>query len=320
MSKKTKVLFITIRSDMGGGPKHVYELCEGLTGIEVYIASPKDPPFYDKYVQISKAHKEIPHRKFSILKFFKLLQFCKEEGIDVIHSHGRGAGIYSRLLGLFGFRIIHTFHGVHHTSLVEQILRFLTHKFICVSEGERQNAIAFKLCDKDSSVVIPNGIDITKYANISSPNKNILGTISRLDPHKNNSELIEFMKFLPDYKLLIAGDGEEMEYLRSIAPSNVEFLGYVSDIPNFLQKIDIYVSASKGEGLPYSVLEAMAAGKKIVLSDVVGHKEIEGVNLYDIGAIDDYCEKIRVTSPTKLQEKYEIREMVREINLYLTHT
>ncbi|EQC43225.1 glycosyltransferase [Bacteriovorax sp. Seq25_V] len=314
MKGKTKVLFITVRSDMGGGPKHVYELCSGLSEIDVYIASPCDAPYYEKYRSISNGHIKIPHRKFSLLKLIELIQYCRNNGINIVHSHGRGAGIYSRFMGLFGFKVVHTFHGVHHASIVERMLKHLTNRFICVSRSEMINALAFGLCEKINTVVIPNGIEEKKYSDITSPGKKILGTISRLDPHKNNGELIRFMKELPEYHLLIAGDGEEKEYLKSIAPTNVEFMGYVDDIPNFLNKIDIYVSASRGEGLPYSVLEAMAAGKKIVLSDVVGHNDIEGnILLYKPEQLEIFKNALLKAENCKISTEYCINNQIKKI-------
>lgn len=303
-----KVLFITVRADMGGGPKHVYDLCSYLSDVEIHIACPNEAPFYDKYKTLTKDVIAIPHRKFSIIKFFKLIQYCKDNGINVVHSHGRGAGIYSRLMGLWGLKIVHTFHGAHHTSTVERVLKNLVCKYIAVSESEKRNAITLGLCERRSVIVIQNGIDTEKFKNISSPNNKILGTISRLDPHKNNIELINFMKELPDYKLLIAGDGEEMEFLKSQAGSNVEFLGFVSDVPSFLSKIDIYVSASLGEGLPYSVLEAIAARKKIVISKVQGHMDIlKSENLYNLGSMSEFVLKIKNAkyTTTKVQSVEE---------------
>lgn len=311
------ILYITLRSDLGGGPKHLYDLCNHLENVNIYIACPNDPPYFQLYKLIAKKIFVLPHRKFSIIKLFMLIQFIKDNGVSIIHSHGRGAGIYSRIISLWGVKVIHTFHGAHHTSLFEKLMKKTIDRCIAVSESEKLNAAKLKLCSKNNISVIPNSINVQKFKNIKSPNLKIIGIISRLDPHKNNVEIIRFMRELPDYKLLIAGDGEEMEYLKKIANPNVVFLGFVDDIVNFLSKIDIYVSSSLGEGMPYSALEAIAAGKKILLSDVVGHKDlVDKENLYELGNIDSFKSKLEKASSVKLDSKYTIQNMVDKLSIY----
>lgn len=335
MLTRKNILYITSRSDMGGGPKHVYDLCSNIEGINTFIASPLSEPFGIKFKEISIDHFELPHRKFSFLIMIKLFFFCKKNKIDIIHSHGRGAGIYSRALGALGFKIIHTFHGVHAPKnikeriiiLVERLLYFFTNKFISVSGSEKNNAINLKLANPKDIIVIPNGIDLSLYEGIGSPSEgNILGTLSRLDPHKNNKEIISFMKMVGNYKLLIAGDGEQKEELEVYIKENqltekVMLLGEIQNIEDFLNSINIYVSSSKGEGLPYSILEALAAKKKIIASNVSGHKDLlSSKSLYNLGSIKEFKERLEDNTTTdKFDSKYTIEEMTKSLlQLYST--
>ena len=113
-----KILLVTLRADWGGGPQHVDLLINNISEkFEIYVTCPNDKPYYEKWKNNPKV-KDIfilPHRKFSFKKLIGLSNFVKNHNIEIIHSHGKGAGIYSRLLKLFNYnlKIIHTLHGFH---------------------------------------------------------------------------------------------------------------------------------------------------------------------------------------------------------------
>ena len=113
-----KILLITVRSDFGGGPRHVDQLINNLPqNIEIYVAYPQDgTPYGQEWNSNSriKSRINIPFRKFSTKTLFEIAKFIKENSINIVHSHGNGAGVYSRLLPLLGVdsKIVHTFHGI----------------------------------------------------------------------------------------------------------------------------------------------------------------------------------------------------------------
>ena len=76
--------------------------------------------------------------------------------------------------------------------------------------------------------------------------------------------------------LLIAGDGPELTKLGQFAGNvgSIKFLKAVKNINEYLQASDLFISASLAEGLPNSVLEAMACGLPVILSDIEPHKEL----------------------------------------------
>jgi glycosyltransferase involved in cell wall biosynthesis len=330
-----KVLYITARADIGGGPKHVSDLISHIENVDVFMASPREGEFAQVFIDKSIDHLSIPFRKFSVHRFIDMLTFCLNHKIDYIHSHGRGAGVYSRLANIFGQKVIHTFHGVHSPKsfkerlilLLEWFFQFLTWKFISVSPAESENACRLNIATKDRITVIPNGVDLDSFKNIPGPeNKKILGTLSRLDSHKNNIELIDFMRELPEYTLMIAGDGEQKSYLESYVLKNnlqerVIFLGVVSNITDFLSSINIYVSASLGEGLPYALLEAMAAKKKIVASRVSGHIDLLGdEDIYELGNINSFKEKLNNPKREYSMDRYDLFTMAELTSAYYNAT
>lgn len=279
-----KVLMMTSRADIGGGPKYVYDLIQSIKDeVEVYTATPDDEPFFNKYKELSKDIYLLPHRKFSFLIFIKLIVFLWRNEIKIIHSHGRGAGVYSRLLGLFGFKVVHTFHGVHFNHslkgkivlFIEKILLPLGNIYIFCSGDEKEEAFKWGLVPKNFQVIL-NSINLDHFTKISIKDEiNTIGTIARFDPVKGFDYFFKNINFLNSKgfkgKFLIAG--ASLNDFEGLAiPYNVEILGEISAPNSFYQKIDLLVSHSLKEGMPLTVLEAMASGVPCLLSNVPGHK------------------------------------------------
>lgn len=299
MNKIFKVLLITSRSDVGGGPKHVCQLAEDFNknqNIKLFIAAPYESPYGPIYTELADYFFEMPHRKFGIKYLFQLILFCKEHNIDVVHSHGRGAGVYSRILKLFGFKIVHTYHGIHLEPglkgklklSIDKKLEILTDKLILVSKDELKRANNFGLA-LSNSIVINNGIHLLSRKSELPLNKK-LGTLSRLSYPKGLDILLEyFSKFITQfpndgYHLEIAGAGEDKEKLESMVEElklqqHVSFKGEINDIQSFLETINIYISTSRWEGMPLSVLEAMSLQIPCILSEVPGHNSFIEKNI-----------------------------------------
>jgi glycosyltransferase involved in cell wall biosynthesis len=337
-----RILLITVRSDEGGGPKHVGQILEHLQGdFEFYTASPYDPPYYEIYSQKSVGHFFLPHRKASLMKAFDLLFWCRDNRIDFVHTHGRGAAFYGFFLGLLGVKTTHTFHGVHKRfGFINKIIQFLERfvyifcsNLIFVSESEKQQAEECGFVSFQKSAVIPNGVDVdrieSEYSSISTEEARaqfhlpkgvrIIGTLSRLDPHKQNDQLILAMKDLPgDYHLAIAGDGEQKIELEKIIEKyglkgKISLLGNIDSPITFLKAIDIYASFSKGEGHPYSVLEAMACNKPILLSNVSGHSDML-CEEHLFNTESELIEKLSMSvDNTSLPKVYKVSETTRKI-------
>jgi glycosyltransferase involved in cell wall biosynthesis len=113
----------------------------------------------------------------------------------------------------------------------------------------------------------------------------VIGNTGRLAAQKDNASLIRAMAALQSllgarpFTLLLAGDGPErgaLERLRDALDlrDRVRFLGFRRDIPAFLEALDIFVSPSLWEGLSISILEAMAAARPIVTTDILANAEL----------------------------------------------
>jgi glycosyltransferase involved in cell wall biosynthesis len=106
----------------------------------------------------------------------------------------------------------------------------------------------------------------------------IVLTPARLHKQKGHCYLLEAAARIPQALFVFAGDGPERESLEAQArqlgvSDRVVFLGYRQDIPDLLASCDLFVLPSLFEGLPLSILEAMAAGKPVVASAIGGTDE-----------------------------------------------
>ncbi len=111
----------------------------------------------------------------------------------------------------------------------------------------------------------------------------VVGTMANLRPQKNHKNLVTAFALvrnqLPGLKLLLAGDGECRRELEAQARTlgvvdRVLFLGHRTDADELMAVLDVYCLPSLYEGMPLSIMEAWAAGKPVVATDVLGTREI----------------------------------------------
>jgi len=288
-----KILLISVRSDFGGGPRHVDQLAKALPkGYDVYMAYPKegDPYGTQWNATIPDSNRiYIPYRKFSLKALFDLHLFIKKNDIGIVHSHGNGAGIYSRLLKLVGCKakIVHTFHGVtdSYSSKLKLYLnvaagRFLKHftdSFILVSKGEMNLAERMGFIAKKKAHVVFNGIATPDRIAQSSDFKII--SLSRFDYQKNMDLAYEIADSLKDedIEFVWVGNGDHWERLKKQSEQKklrIHFVGFSDKPMDYLANSSVYLSTSRFEGLPYALIEAASVGLPIVATDVVGNNEV----------------------------------------------
>lgn len=325
-NQNKNILLITLRSDIGGGSKHLNSVFENLKDdFSFFIASPVDEPFGIKWLnELKDKFFQLPHRRFSLIHFFRLIGYVRKNKIRIVHAHGKGAGIYARLLKLFlpSLKIIFTWHGFHIETynslskqiyiLIEKTLSMLTDLFINVSESERITCLANKIYDEKKSVVIYNGIKdefkpvdkttLRKKLNLPE-DKFIVMNISRFDKTKNVKAFVEIASMLKSHNeifFVLAGDGEEKKEIVNMIEhremKNILLPGFVNNPVEYLQAADVYLSTSLSEGLPYTLLESLMCALPIVASDVRGNNEVvqNNVNgfLFDLRNTSQASQKI----------------------------
>lgn len=199
-------------------------------------------------------------------------------------------------------RVIHTFHGhVLHSYFgrikstffiwIEKLSAKFTHKIIAVSESVRKELIDLKIALPEKVVTIPLGLELEKYLKIEKDgpeNRDYksVGIIGRLVPIKNHSMFLDAAKKLSDnlgfgqsMKFLIVGDGALRLELESYAErlgimQNVTFTGWIIDLEKLYSELDIVALTSLNEGTPVALIEAMAAGKPVISTEVGGVRDL----------------------------------------------
>ncbi|WJW81227.1 glycosyltransferase [Moellerella wisconsensis] len=131
-----------------------------------------------------------------------------------------------------------------------------------------------------NSQVIRNGVNVKSIKkNIPIKSSTIkLISVGSLIPRKNMKYLINLSNELNnlgiDFELIILGEGPLLKELQEISCNKVKFLGMVNNVNDYLIASDIFISSSLSEGLPNTVLEALACGLPVVLSDISSHREL----------------------------------------------
>lgn len=303
-SNMKRICFLNTTRFWGGGEKlHLeYAIQFRALGYEVFIACHPGSRLEEQ----SKAEK-IPvftfvHNKFSYLNLIKIHQlkaFLKTHQIDTLIFSGssdfktgclaaRQAGI-SRIVYLRGLAV-----PIRNSWINRFLLRDVVTHAIANSEETRRTMLQHMghLIPSDKVKVIYHGIDLTDYpvtanqesaVNATPGSAVVIGNAGRLTPQKGQHLLLEVVHLLRkrgvNFKLNIAGTGELETSLRtSIAEyglqDHVTLSGFVSDMPVFMQSIDVFVLTSKWEGFGYVLVEAMAAGKPVVAFDITSNPEI----------------------------------------------
>jgi glycosyltransferase involved in cell wall biosynthesis len=223
---------------------------------------------------------------FSIIR--KIRKIIKEEKIDLVHTHLFTANLWGRLAAiLMNKTIIVTEHNTDYWKnwlhkFIDKFLEKFTNKIITVSDGVSSFYQEYENIPRNKIKTIYNGIDLRKFSNSKhfSKKARIIGMIARLNEQKNYRNFLNAAYIInkqdTNINFLIVGEGplkEDLEKYAQRLGKNIKFLGQRKDIPEIIKGIDIFVLSSDYEGLPLTILEAMAASKSVVATNVGGIPE-----------------------------------------------
>ena len=299
-----KVLHLISGGDTGGAKTHVHSLLAGLTPrIQVKMVCFTEGPFVEEARALGIDTQVFPGRNF-FANLKQLTQMVRDEGFDLIHSHGsRGNMMAAFLAKKTGLPTVSTVHSDYRLDYLGRPLSRLTYGTINtlalrkldyrigVSDAMVDLLIERKF-DPEKLFAIYNGLDFTprtpamrreEYLRSVGLDADadcvIAGIAARLDPVKDIATLIRgFAKAhqtAPRLRLLIAGDGQEMANLKQLAADlgvakEVCFAGWVHDTDSFYNALDINTLTSISETFPYALTEGARAGLPTVSSKVGG--------------------------------------------------
>ena len=161
-------------------------------------------------------------------------------------------------------------------------------RYIAVSNEVKERLRKDMAVPESKIKVVHNGIRLARFSRQTDPElrreltqgsgRPIVLTPARLHSQKGHIYLLQAAALVPDALFVLAGEGPERRSLEDVAKglgleTRVRFLGQREDIPDLLACCDVFVLPSLYEGLPLSVLEAMAAGKPVVATRIGGTAE-----------------------------------------------
>jgi len=299
--RRPRVLLLITLAEVGGAQTYVAALLPALTErFDVAVAAHGPGPLQfaaeeagARFIPLEHVRRPInPWR--DLVGFVELVRLLRRERPDIVHASSSKAGILGRLAAhAAGVPIrIFTVHGwafAAYSGLVSRLYRWadrlvrpLTTVTVCVADHERAVGIRARTCTAERTVVIHNAVALEDAPRARHENDPpVLVSVGRLQAPKDFITLTRALVLLPagSFEAVIVGDGRdrpavEAELQRLGLRDRVRLAGERYDVPELLAQSDVFVLSSLSEGLPVSVLEAMAAELPVVASRVGGVPEL----------------------------------------------
>lgn len=303
-----------------------------------------DIPGCDCYTDIPFARNPFSPRN---IKAYKMLKALIDNGdFDIVQCNTPVGGVLGRLAARKarkkGTRVIYIAHGFHFSNgspalswlvfyPVEKLLSYITDVLVTVNKEDYDRALRhFKA--KSTIHINGIGVELEKIENCL-PDKHklrsqmglkdsdiVLASVGELRKLKNHKTIIKAMPKLnnPAVHYVIAGSGPLENELAKTAEAlglkdKVHLLGFCTNVYEILKASDIFCFPSFREGMPVSLMEAMAAGLPAVVSNVRGNKDLivpnKGGFLYSSDDVSGFAEGIQ-----KLVKNPKLRHDMGEFN------
>jgi glycosyltransferase involved in cell wall biosynthesis len=227
----------------------------------------------------------------------------------IVHTHTAKAGVLGRLAARAAGvpTVVHTYHGhvlrgyfsPARTALfrwLETRLAAAADALVAVSESVKQDLVALGIAPSEKIRVIPLGLDLAHLA-VELPHGGLrgeaaipvdaplVGMVGRLVPIKDVPTFLRAARIVretrPEARFALVGDGEERPALESLCrelglSGKATFFGWRRDLAAVYGDLDVVVNASRNEGTPVALIEALAAAKPVVATRVGGTPDLLG--------------------------------------------
>lgn len=260
-----------------------------------------DITFYNQHI-----YRSIFGFKDIMIGYKNLCNFLKTHvDIAVIHCNTPIGGVLGRICGYkFKKKVIYTAHGFHffkgasfvNRTIIKWIEEWLAHytdAIITINKEDYEAAKKMRLKEGGKVYYVPGvGIDTNIYENIRvdkhakfheiglPENVKVGIVVGDLNDNKNVKILVKALPNTPKYfHLIVCGLGPNLSVLKKLAEDmnvseRIHFLGFRQDIKELYAISDVFIMASKREGLPRSTMEAMCMGLPCVLSNIRGNVDL----------------------------------------------
>jgi len=247
---------------------------------------------------------------------FRIIRHIRRIRPDIVHTHTAKAGALGRIAAIFTrvpVRV-HTFHGnvfqgyfsrrkTRFILFIEKVLARFSHAIITISPSQRDDVVAkYGITNPAKCRVVKLGFDLGKLSDTNTNSEAfrkkfnfgkddiLVGIIGRLVPIKNHKMFINAAEYITKHaghklaemiKFVIIGDGDQKAELRAYSKfkkldSKIIFTGWLENMNEAYAGLDIIALTSINEGTPVSMIEAMAASKPVVATDVGGVRDAAG--------------------------------------------
>lgn len=294
------VLYLINYAGGGGSEKYVYNLIKAYNGkkCDCYFAFNIDGNLSkqmakDKIITF-KIEMESP---FDIRAAKSLARVCKQNDIDIVHTHYPRENVIANLAKLYckGLKVVYTNHFLTQSPLLWKIINRVacrkTDGVIAVCKASKDLLVKNGYPEKKIRVIYNGAVTADKDAPSTIRDELDIGneefvicTLSRFSSEKRMGFAVEVAKLMKEktdkkFTFILAGDGEELEDVRKkIKEYHLEDFvkcpGYRNDTANILSGSDAYINCSSTEALSFAIVEALSFEKPCVVSDVGGNVEI----------------------------------------------
>ena len=301
-----KILHVTFNMAIGGTEQVIRQLITTTSGAQVEHAI----VCIDGHVgEIGQALKQQGITLYQVRRnpgfdrelVRSIRKIVRDGAFDIVHGHQYTPYLYAWLAArTTRARVVFTEHGRFHPDryrykamLINPVISLMTPAVIAISRATARALSRYEFIPSGKIRVIYNGIaglhrDPGEMARIRSElgipeGALVTGTVSRLDPVKNQSMMIRafkrFREQVPEAMLVMVGDGPEMDSLQKLVKEGgladcVRFTGFREQPQQYLALMDIFLLSSFTEGTSMTLLEAMSLGIPSVATRVGGNPEI----------------------------------------------
>lgn len=295
-----KILFLIDSLQSGGKERRLVDLIKKLSGvkdIDIELILFSSEIYYTKIFDVNiKVHYIIRKHKKDPSVFLKIYKICKIFNPDIIHSFNSMVSIYSfPIAKLLKIKFINAM-----IANAPRSIKILSKSWIranfsfpfsdIILSNSNAGLKSYKVSGK-KGYCIHNGFDFSRIENLKNKsivrkklginNEQIVGMAASFSDKKDYETFIfaaaEILKKRKNTIFLAAGDGKNLNKCKKLAGENrnrIRFIGKRKDIEDIVNICDICVLSTYTEGISNSVMEYMALGKPVIVSDGGGTKEL----------------------------------------------
>lgn len=309
IDRPLNILYFSNEPVRGGVEEHILLLLRGLdrNRFRPHLVChpelvPKLQPDLPGDVDVLPLYFEHPNQLAPALRFAQVLRKCR---VDILHSHLFRASLVASPIGWLCRvpLILETPHvrelwrsgWLKGHFLSDRIAGRFVHRYIAVSEANARYLIETKGLPAAKVTAIPNGCDLQRFDPAHQPPTNlktslgfaetdpVLVVLARLEPQKGHRILIDAMSTIrtqfPSVRLVCVGSGSLQGELKSQAhrvglEDSIRFVGFQSNVQDWLALADVSILPSFYEGLPLVAIESLAAERAVVATAVDGTPEV----------------------------------------------